>query len=63
MREAGIRGAKRRGRPWRTTRRDVAAVRRPDLVERAFTATGPNELWVADFTYLRCWEGLCSSRS
>jgi putative transposase len=58
MREAGIRGAKRRGRPWRTTRRDVAAARRPDLVERAFTASGPNELWVADFTYLRCWEGL-----
>jgi transposase InsO family protein len=58
MREAGIRGAKRRGRPWRTTRRDVAAARRPDLVERDFTASGPNELWVADFTYLRCWEGL-----
>jgi putative transposase len=58
MREAGIRGAKRRGKPWRTTRRDVAATRRPDLVGRDFTAARPNELWVCDFTYLRCWEGV-----
>ena len=35
-----------------------ARARRPDLVERDFTATGPNELWVADITYLRCWEGV-----
>jgi len=34
------------------------ALRAPDLVERDFTATGPDALWVADFTYLRCWEGL-----
>ena len=27
-------------------------------MQRDFTATGPNELWVADLTYLRCWEGL-----
>jgi uncharacterized membrane protein YgcG len=27
-------------------------------VERDFTASGPDELWVADFTYLRCWEGM-----
>ena len=34
------------------------AHRRPDLVEREFTAAAPNQLWVADFTYLRCWEGV-----
>ncbi len=54
----GIRGAKRRGKPWRTTTPDSGAARRPDLVERDFTAERPNELWVADFSYLRCWEGV-----
>ncbi len=58
MRAAGIEGAKRRGKPWRTTTPDPGAHRRPDLVERDFSAAGPNELWVADLTYLRCWEGL-----
>jgi putative transposase len=58
MRDNGIRGAKRRGRPWRTTRADPAGHRRPDLVQRDFAASRPNELWLADFTYLRCWEGV-----
>jgi putative transposase len=58
MRAEGIQGAKRRGKPWRTTRPDPAARRRPDLVQRNFTASGPDELWVADLSYLRCWEGL-----
>ena len=58
MRANGICGAKRRGKPWRTTRPDPAARRRPDLVERDFTAAAPDELWVADFTYGRCWEGI-----
>jgi putative transposase len=58
MRSHGIQGAKRRGKPWRTTVPDPDAARRPDLVERDFTATGPDRLYVADFTYLRCWEGL-----
>ena len=57
MREAGIQGAKRRGRPWRTTTPDPAALRRPDLVQRDFTASGPDRLWVGDFTYLRSWKG------
>ena len=57
MRTNGIRGAKRRGKPWRTTVSDRKATRRPDLVQREFTASGPNELWCADFTYMRCWEG------
>ena len=58
MRGAGIQGAKRRGKPWRTTTSDPHARRRPDLVERDFTASRPDELWVADFSYLRCWEGV-----
>jgi transposase InsO family protein len=58
MRAAGIQGAKRRGKPWRTTIPDPGAQRRPDLVQRDFTAERPNALWVADLTYLRCWEGL-----
>jgi len=58
MRANGIEGAKRRGRPWRTTVPDPEAQRRPDLVERDFTAEEPNRLWVADFTYVRCWEGV-----
>jgi putative transposase len=58
MRSAGIQGAKRRGKPWRTTRADPLAGRRPDLVQRDFSAARPNELWVADLCYLRCWEGL-----
>jgi putative transposase len=58
MRAEGIQGAKRRGKPWRTTRPDPTARRRLDLVQRDFTASGPDELWVADLSYLRCWEGL-----
>ena len=58
MKSHGIQGAKRRGKPWRTTRPDPQAARRPDLVQRDFSAGRPNELWVADISYLRCWEGL-----
>ena len=58
MRSNGIVGAKRRGKPWRTTKPDPEAQRRPDLVHRDFSATGPDRLWVADLSYLRCWEGL-----
>jgi putative transposase len=58
MRTHGIQGAKRRGKPWRTTRPDPRAQRQPDLVRRDFTASRPDEMWFADFTYLRCWEGL-----
>jgi transposase InsO family protein len=58
MRAEGIQGAKRRGKLWRTTTAHPEASRRPELVQRDFTASGPNELWVADFSYLRCWEGV-----
>jgi putative transposase len=56
MRSHAIQGAKRRGKPWRTTIVDPAATRSPDLVNRDFTAQRPDALWFADFTYLRCWE-------
>ena len=58
MRAHGIQGAKRRGKPWRTTKADPNAQRRPDLVKRNFTAQAPDRLWVGDLTYLRCWEGV-----
>jgi putative transposase len=46
MRAHGICGAKRRGKPWRTTIPDAHAQRRPDLVQRDFTAPAPDRLWV-----------------
>jgi putative transposase len=58
MRAEGIPGATRRGKPWRTTIADPAATRSPDLVNRDFTAERPDALWVADFTYVRCYEAM-----
>ena len=58
MRANGIVGAKRRGKPWRTTTPDPAATRPPDRVNRDFSASRPDALWVADFCYLRCWQGV-----
>ena len=63
MREHGIQGAKRRAKPWRTTVPDPHAGRRPDLVERDFTAADQNELWVADPPTCAAGRGWCSSRS
>ena len=56
MRTLGIAGAVR-GKPRRTTIPDPAAARAPDLVNRQFTATRPNQLWVSDFTYVASWSG------
>jgi putative transposase len=57
MRALGLAGAAR-GRAWvRTTEADPAADRPADLVDRHFTATRPNQLWVADFTYVATWAG------
>jgi transposase InsO family protein len=57
MRDLGLRGAVR-GRAWKiTTQADPTAARPTDLVERRFTATRPNQLWVADFTYVATWRG------
>jgi putative transposase len=56
MRGMGLRGAVR-GRKFKTTIADDAAVRPLDLVKREFTASGPNRLWVADLTYVATWRG------
>jgi len=58
MREEGIVGVTR-GKKWRTTTPDPAASPAPDLVERDFAATAPDQLWVADLTYVRTWAGFC----
>ncbi|PRY13082.1 IS3 family transposase, partial [Pseudosporangium ferrugineum] len=52
MREAGLRGLLRDKSP-RTTRPAAETDRPRDLVKRDFTATAPNQLWVADLTYVR----------
>ena len=56
MRRAGIEGVSRRRRTW-TTRRDRDARPAPDLVERDFHTPGPDQLWVADITYVPTWAG------
>ena len=52
MRLAGLVGASHRHGGPVTTRRDKEARPAPDLVDRDFTASGPNQLWVADITYV-----------
>jgi len=56
MRVDGIRGAVR-GRKVTTTIPDDLAGRPLDLVDRDFKATAPNQLWVADLTYVATWRG------
>jgi putative transposase len=57
MREMGLRGVVRGRAFTTTTQSDQAAFRPPDLVNRDFTASRPNELWVADITYVAAWTG------
>jgi len=68
MHAADLRGVSRRN--WIvTTVRDRGVRPAPDLVERNFTATAANRLWVADITYISTWAGFlylatsCSTRS
>jgi len=57
MRGMGLHGAVR-GRAFKvTTVADETALRPPDLVDREFSATQPNQLWVADITYVATWTG------
>jgi putative transposase len=56
MRVHGLRGVRRDTRVV-TTRPDPTTVRPPDLVQRDFSASRPNELWVVDFTYVPTWSG------
>jgi transposase InsO family protein len=56
MGELGLEGV-RRGKTHKTTTPDAAAARPADLVERDFSAQRPNQLWVADLTYVATWSG------
>jgi putative transposase len=62
MHEAGLRGLLRDKSP-RTTRSAPETGRPTDLVERDFTATRVNELWVADITYVRTAAGWVCRRA
>jgi transposase InsO family protein len=56
MGELGLQGV-RRGKAHKTTTPEAAATRPADLVERDFSATRPNQLWVADLTSVATWSG------
>jgi len=56
MKESGLAGVSRR-KSTVTTRRSRSARPAPDLVDRQFAADKPNELWVADITYVPTWVG------
>jgi len=56
MRAMGLQGAVR-GRKFKTTVWEDSATRPADLVNRDFTASRPNQLWVADLTYVSTWRG------
>jgi transposase InsO family protein len=59
MRQAGLQGAKRRGKPWRTTAPDPTAQRPPDLVDRDFKPdpAAVDTRWCGDITYIATDEG------
>ena len=56
MKEMGLRGVVR-GRRMKTTIPADSADRPLDLVERSFNADRPNQLWVADLSYVATWRG------
>ena len=57
MRSMGLSGVTRGSAFKTTTVADIAALRPPDLVDRNFKASRPNQLWVADLTYVATWLG------
>jgi putative transposase len=57
MRRLGLKGVVR-GKTWKTTKPDTSSSRPADLVDRRFTTSTPNRLWVADLTYVRTWAGM-----
>ena len=56
MRGLGLRGIVR-GKGFKTTIPDEVTLRPADPVKRQFRAERPNQLWVADFTYVATWRG------
>ncbi len=58
MKILNIQGVTRGGTKRRTTIPDDALNRPPDRVNRQFVAERPNQLWVADFTYVPTWSGV-----
>jgi putative transposase len=56
MRTAGLQGVTRRKATW-TTVREPSAEPAPDLVQRNFSVDKPDQLWVADITYIHTWAG------
>ena len=56
MRAAGLQGVTRRKATW-TTLREPGAEPAPDLVQRDFSVEKPDQLWVADITYIHTWSG------
>lgn len=58
MRTAGLEGVVRGGRVRTTIPADLAGSEPLDLVQRVFRAERPNQLWVADFTYVATWRGM-----
>jgi len=59
LRLAGLQGCHRR-KGARTTRRSPEMAPTPDLVKRDFAASAPDQLWVADITYVPTWAGFLS---
>ncbi len=57
MKQEGLEGASRRRKGPKTTKKKKDARRAADLVERDFQADGPDQLWVADITYIPTWAG------
>jgi putative transposase len=56
MGELGLEGV-RRGKAHKPTTPEAAATRPAELVGRDFSAARPNQLWVADLTYVATWSG------
>jgi putative transposase len=63
MRASGIQGAKRRGKPWRTTKADPTARRPADLVQREFAAERPDRCGSRTSHICVAGRAWCSSRS
>jgi len=58
MRRNGLKGVVRGKKHFTTKPDSIAAEKLPDLVQRNFSATCPDQLWLADFTYVATWRGV-----